>query len=176
MTASARDGSAISNSSIFISHSAHAQWKHLEDPTVGFSLDYPPDWSVDGQAIATQFAVGARCRSVRIVDFEPPADSGAAAPMEQSFVQVCAKPLDQNDSLDQYMHRIYGDSLEQAFVITDLNGTRSYQEKGKGRSRTIFTQNRIGLIQIVTAVATSPDKFSERQAQVERILESLALI
>ena len=114
---------------------APAQWKHLEDPAVGVSLYYPPDWSVDGQAVATQFAAGARCRSVRIIDFEAPPDSGAMAPMEHSFVQVCAKPLEQNDSLDQYMRRAYRESIKQIFVITDLNGIRAYRTKGQGPFR-----------------------------------------
>jgi len=51
-----------------ITQSAPVDWKHLEEPTVGFSLSYAPDWFVDGQVIATQFALHARCSSVRIID------------------------------------------------------------------------------------------------------------
>ena len=153
-----------------------SDWKHLEEPTVGFSLDYPPDWSLDGQVIATQFAVHARCRSVRIIDSEPPPDSGAAAWIKQSYVQVCVKPLEQNDSLDQYMGRAYGELLNQKFVIMDLNGTRTYQVKGQGHAKTIFAETRKGLIQIVAFVTESPKKFTERNAQVEMILRSLTLI
>jgi hypothetical protein len=176
MTVSAGDGSAIANGWIIASNAASAQWKHLEDPAVGFSFYYPPDWSVEEQTVATQFAEGARCRSVRLIDFEPPPDSGAAAPMEQSFVQVCAQALEKNDSLDQYMQRVYGESLKQIFVIADLNGTRTYQANGRGQTKTIFAQTRSGLIQVVASVATSPEKFPERQAQVERILESLTFL
>jgi len=158
------------------SHVATAQWMHLEDPAVGFSLYYPGDWSVSGQVAATQFALGARCRSVRIIDFEPPPYSGAAAHVEQAYVQVCVKPLEPNDSLDQYMRRVYGELLNQTFVITDLNGTRTYQAKAQGYAKTIFAETRNGLIQIVATVATSPEKVSERQAQVEKILGSLTLI
>ena len=176
MTAPVRVGSAVNNSPVFTSQAALAQWKHLEDTSVGFSLYSPADWSVDGQVVATQFATDAHCRSVRFIDFEPPPDSGAAAPMQQSFVQVCAKPLGRNDSLDRYMDRVYGESLQQTFVITELNGTRSYQTKDKAQTITIFAQSRTDLIQIVASVATSPETFSKRQEQVERILGSLTML
>jgi hypothetical protein len=152
-----------------------AQWKRLSDATIGFSLLYPGEWSVDGQVIATEFSSGAVCCSVRMIDFEPPPDSGAAAPVEQSYVQVCAKPLELNDSLDQYMRRVYGESLDQIFVITDLNGTRAYQAKSQGRAQTIFAENQSGLVQIVTFVTAAPEQLPERQAQVETILGSVTL-
>ncbi len=176
MTASTRHSSAVASGSYFALLAVPAPWLHLEEPMVGFSLNYPPDWSVGEQVVATEFAADARCRSVRIIDFEPPPGSGAAAPMEQSFVQVCVKPLEQNNSLDQYMRRVYGDTLHQTFLIKDLNGTRTYQFEGQGKAKTIFAETRNGLIQIVTSVATSPKKFHERQAQVEMILGSLMLI
>jgi hypothetical protein len=180
ITVSGCEGCAIASDSIVVSPAAPEDWKYLEDPVIGFSLHYPADWLIDVQVVATQFAVGAHCRSVRFVEFEPPADSGAAAPMQQSLVQVCAKPLKQDNSLDQYMHRVYGESLRQTFVIMDFggdfSGTRSYQTKAEGQSKTIFTQNRNILLQITAAVAASPEKLPERQAQVERILGSLALI
>lgn len=151
-------------------------WQRLTDPSIGFSLCYPADWSVGVQVIATQFAVGARCRSVRVIDFAPPPDSGAVAAMEQSLVQVCAKPLDADDSLDQYMRRVYGDRLQHTFAMTDLDGTPGYQSTGRGQTRTIFAQRRNSLIQIVATVAASPEKTPERQVQVEKILESFALL
>jgi hypothetical protein len=147
----------------------------LEDASVGFSLYYPPDWTVDGQVVSTQFTTNAKCRSVRFFDFEPPPDSGAAAPVQQSFVQVCAKPLDEDDSLNRYMDRVYGESLQQSFVVTDLNGTRSYQTKEQAPSITIFAQPRTDLIQIVASVATSHEKYCERRKQVEKILRSLTM-
>jgi hypothetical protein len=156
--------------------SAGGPWHRLTDPSIGFSLCYPADWSVGGQVIATQFAVGAKCRSVRMIDFAPLLDSGAAAAIEQSLVQVCAKPLEADGSLDQYMRRVYGDSLEDAFAITDLNGTPSYQSAGQGKTSTIFAQFRNSLIQIVATVAASPKRTPERQAQVKKILESFALL
>ena len=154
--------------------SAGSSWERLTDPSIGFSLCYPADWSVGDQVIATQFAAGARCRSVRVIDFAPPPDSGAAAAMEQSLVQICANPLETDDSLDQYMRRVYGDSLEDAFAITDLNGTPAYQSAEGGHTRTIFAQFRNSLIQIVATVAASPERTPERQKQVEKILESFA--
>ena len=175
-TASVHGDSEVNDSPIFTSHTAPAQWKHLEDASVGFTLYYPPDWTVDGQVVATQFTTNAKCRSVRFFDFEPPPDSGAAAPVQQSFVQVCSKPLDQDDSLDRYMDRVYGESLQQRFVLTDLNGTRSYQTKEKAQSVTIFAQPRTDLIQIVASVTTSHKKYFERQEQVEKILRSLMML
>lgn len=152
-----------------------ASWEKLEDATVGFSLFHPPDWVVEERVVSTQFADGARCRSVRFIDFEPPADSGAAAPMQQSFVQVCAKPKVQTGSLDQYMRRVYGDSFDRTFLPVQLNGTRAFQAKDTGSSRTVFAESRSDLVQIITAIATSPGKFSERQLQVQQILGSLQL-
>lgn len=158
------------------SQAPQSNWKQLEDPLLGFSLSYPADWSVEDQVISTQFTVDTKCRSVRMIDFAPPEGSGAAAPMEQSFVQVCTKIPDQADSLDQYMDRVYGESLQQLFVITDLNGTRAYRAKNQGPTHTIFARNRSGLIQIIATVAASRGKFEERQAQVEKILDSLTLL
>ena len=152
-----------------------AGWEKLEDATVGFSLFHPPDWSVEGQVVSTQFADGARCRSVRFIDFEPPADSGAAAPMQQSFVQVCAKPQVQAGSLDQYMRRVYGDSFDRAFALVQLDGLRAFQAKDTGSSWTVFAESHSDLVQIIAAIATSPGKFSERQLQVQQILGSIQL-
>ena len=75
----------------------------------------------------------------------------------------------------QYMRRMYGDSFERTFTLVQMNGTPAYQAKGTGSSRTIFAETRNDLVQIVAAIATSPGKFSERQAQVEQILGSLQL-
>lgn len=152
-----------------------SRWQRLTDPLIGFSICYPAEWSDGGQVIATQFAAGAQCRSVRVIDFAPPPDSGATAVTEQSLVQVCAKPLEPEDSLHQYMRRTYGEALQNTFAITDLDGVPGYQSTGRGQTRTIFTQYRNSLIQIVATVAASPDKAPERQAQVEQILESFAL-
>lgn len=176
MTASACEGSAVASASIIASQTVPVQWKQLDDPTIGFVLHYPGEWSVTGQVVATQFAQGASCRSVQFIDFEPPPDSGATARMEQSYVQICAKPLDLKDSLDQYMQRVYGESLNQKFVIADLNGSRTYQAKVQGHAQTIFAETRSSLVQILTFVTAVPEKFPERQAQVEMILGSLKLI
>jgi hypothetical protein len=110
-----------------------------------------------------------------VIDFAPPPDSGAAAAKEQSLVQTCAKPLDADDSLDQYMRRVYGDALQDTFAIIDLDGIPSYQSTGGGQTRMIFVQFRNSLIQIVATVAASPERTFERQAQAEKILESFTL-
>lgn len=150
-----------------------ADWIFLEDPAVGVALFYPPEWSVEGPVAATQFAATARCRSVRMVDFEPPADSGAAASVDQSYVQICVTPLSDGDSLESYMRRTYGESLARRFAKTDLNGACAYEDRGHTFSRTIFTRAGDRLIQIVTAVATVPERMADRKAQIERILGGL---
>ena len=154
---------------------ASADWLQFSDPTLGLSLSYPPDWTVDGLVVATQFSAGARCRSVRIVDFEPPPDSGAAAPLEHSYVQVCARPLAEGVSLDAYMQQTYGESLARRFAKTDLNGTRAYRSRGQGTSLVIYAQSGAGLVQIVTGVTAAPEHQASRRAQVERILGGLTL-
>src|SRR5262249_34120278 len=78
------------------------EWKRLEDRQVGYALLYPSDWSVEGQVAATEFAIGSRCRSVRVVDFEPAPGSGPAAQVRHSFVQVCAKPIEGGESLEDF--------------------------------------------------------------------------
>lgn len=154
---------------------ASTDWRQLSDPTLGLSLAYPPDWTVDGVVVATQFSAGARCRSVRIVDFEPPADSGAAAPLEHSFVQVCGRPVAAGVSLDAYMRETYGESLAQRFVQMDLNGTRAYRSRGHDATRMIFARSTAGLVQIVAGVSSAPELEAVRRAQVERILGGLTL-
>jgi hypothetical protein len=165
----------VANGSSADTRTIPAHWQQLEDATVGFSLFHPPDWAVEERVVSTQFADGARCRSVRFVDFEPPADSGAAAPMQQTFVQVCAMPKAHVGSLDHYMRRVYGESFDRTFTPVDLNGSPAYQAKGTGNSRTIFAETDNDLIQIVAAIATSSERLAQRQIQVQQILGSLQL-
>jgi hypothetical protein len=154
---------------------ASADWLQLSDPSLGLSLSYPPGWAVGGIVVATQFSEGAQCRSVRIVDFEAPADSGAAAPLEHSYVQVCGRPVAAGVSLDAYMQETYGESLAQRFVQMDLNGTRAYRSRGQGTSFVIYARSRAGLVQIVTGVTAAPEHEASRRSQVERILGGLTL-
>ena len=154
---------------------ASADWVQLSDPTLGLSLSYPPDWTADGPVVATQFSAGAQCRSVRIVDFEPPADSGAAAPLEHSFVQVCGRPVATGVSLDAYMQETYGESLARRFAQTDLNGTPAYRSRGQGTSLVIYARSGTGLVQVVAGVTAAPEHEALRRAQVERILGGLTL-
>ena len=154
---------------------ASADWLQFSDPALGLSLSYPPDWTIGGLVVATQFSAGARCRSVRVVDFEPPPDSGAAAPLEHSYVQVCARPLAEGVSLDAYMQQTYGEALARQFAQTDLNGTRAYRSRGQGTSSVIYARSGAGLVQIVTGVTAAPEHDAVRRAQVEGILGGLTL-
>lgn len=154
---------------------ASADWLQFSDPALGLSLSHPPDWTVGGLVVATQFSAGARCRSVRIVDFDPPPDSGAAAPLEHSFVQVCGRPLAAGVSLDAYMQQTYGEALARQFAQTDLNGTRAYRSRGQGTSSVIYARSGAGLVQIVTGVTAAPEHDAVRRAQVEGILGGLTL-
>lgn len=154
---------------------AASDWLQLSDPALGLSLSYPPDWTANGPVVATQFSAGARCRSVRIVDFEPPAASGAAAALEHAYVQVCGRAIPDGVSLDAYMQQTYGESLARQFAQMDLNGTRAYRSRGQGASRMIYARSATGLVQIVAGVSAAAENAAERRAQVERILGGLTL-
>ena len=114
--------------------------RRLEDRLVGYALFYPDGWTVGGLVAATEFAVGAQCQSVRIVDFEPPPDSGLGAQVLQSFVQVCAKLVWKDVPLADFMHQTYGASLFIRFREAVLNGIAVYQTKGEASTMTIFMQ------------------------------------
>lgn len=147
--------------------------KRLENSQLGFSLLYPANWEVTGAVLATGFAGDAYCESVRIVDDEPPPGSGSAL-IQQSFVQICGKPLTDDAPLDLYLRNTYGNSAAARFQMTELAGMRSYQETNANGDATIFIQTRAYRIQIVASAATAPDLQAERRSQIQRILESIA--
>ncbi len=153
-----------------------AEWERLEDRRVGYALRYPAGWSVGGRVAATEFAVGARCRSVRVVDFEPPADAGPGAQVRQSFVQVCAKPLRDGAPLEDFMRRTYGALLASRFEKAELNGMLVYRSTRKAPARLIFTQTADYRIQLYSSVTAAPEDYARRLAQVEEILASFSRI
>lgn len=147
----------------------------LTSDDVGYSLRYPPDWQVTRQVVATEFALGAECRSVEIVDFEPPPDAGPGAIVLRSFVQVCAMPVAPGSALEDFMRMTYGEALTDLFLTTDVGGLPAYQARGGGEQGTIFVQTERHRMEIVSAVAADPDIRAQRLAQVRRILRSLSL-
>ena len=155
---------------------AAAQWKRLDDAEAGYTLYYPSDWLVEGQVVASEFASGAHCRSVRIVDFAPPPDSGAAAPIQHSFVQVCARPASSLGSLEAFMNLTYGDRLDVLFEKTQVNRLVVYDTGQRQGMRMLFAELAGHVVQIIASVETEPARRPERRAQVEKILASFSAI
>jgi hypothetical protein len=148
----------------------------LRNVRVGYSLSYPRGWHITGQVIATEFAAAARCESVRVVDFAPPASSGPSAEIRHSFVQVCSKRVTDGSSLDEFMRETYGARLSELFGRTTLGATRAYGTKHRGETTTLFLQTPGFRLQIVAAVVAAPSKRALRHSQVARILESFSLM
>jgi hypothetical protein len=142
----------------------------LRDADVGYSLTYPDGWYVRGQLVATEFATGARCRSVEVVDYQPPPDSGPAGSLLHSLVQVCARRLGDRSSLEEFMRQTYGNAFDDQFHaarVGDLPGYRSLEQD----TSTAFLQTADHRLQIVTAVVAAPDKRRQRRAEVQEILD-----
>lgn len=152
------------------------EWKRLEDRRVGYTLLYPRDWSVEGQIAATEFAIGSRCQSVRVVDFEPPPGSGAGAQVRHSFLQVCAKPLKGGESLQDFMRQTYGALLARTFEMADINGLSVYQTREEKPTKMIFTEIKDHRIQIYFSIVADRELYPTRKAQVENILASFSEI
>jgi hypothetical protein len=141
----------------------------LRNDTVGYTLSYPRGWKVAGKVVATQFAIGARCQSVRVVD------SRGLAQVRQSFVQLCWKRVTDGSSLAEFMRRTYGRRLGTLFERTTLAGGPAYRTRGPRTNRTFFVQSATHRIQLVAAVVAAPARRATRLAQVNRILRSLTL-
>jgi len=146
----------------------------LRNTSVGFRLTYPRGWKVVRQVVATEFAVGATCQSVQMIDFEPASDSGPGAKVLQSFVQICWKRLSGGESLARFVERTYGAEAARLFERTELGGVPAYRTKGDGPNVTIFLQTDAHRIQIVASVVAEPTKRVLRRAQVQRILASFS--
>lgn len=155
---------------------AESPWNRLNDTEAGYTLVYPADWSLEGQVVASDFALGARCRSVRVVDFAPPPGSGAAAPMLHSFVQVCAKPTSSVGALEAFMKLTYGDRLDVSFKKTQINRLAVYETRQQEPIRMLFVEIAEHIVQIIAVVEAEPARRPERRTQVETILESFAAL
>jgi hypothetical protein len=147
----------------------------LRNASVGFRLTYPRSWKVVRQVVATEFAVGAACQSVHVIDLQPPPNSGPGAKVLQSLVQVCWKRLSGRESLAEFVERTYGGRASGLLERTELGGVPAYRTKGNGLNATIFLQTDAHRIQIVAAVVAEPQKRIARQAQVQRILASFSV-
>jgi hypothetical protein len=143
----------------------------LKNEHVGYSLSYPRGWKVAAQVVATQFATGAKCQSVRVVDL--PAKTNPTA-VRQSFVQICWR-RDGGRSLAAFMRATYGRKLANLFARTRLGGVPAYRTRDGKRSRTFFLQANGYRLQLVATVSTTPTRRAKRLAQVNRILASLAV-
>ena len=148
----------------------------LKNTSVGFRLTYPRGWKIVRQVVATEFAVGAACQSVQVIDSQPPPNSGPGAKVLQSFVQLCAKRLSGGESLAEFIDKTYGGTASGLLGRTELGGVPAYRTKGNGLNATIFLQTDAHRIQIVASVVAEPKKRAARQAQVQRILASFSVI
>jgi len=142
----------------------------LANTSIGFRLAFPDDWQLHGQVVATEFAEGAGCQSVETIDHQP--SEGSTALILHSFVQICARPLEDTLTLDQFMLQTYGNLPGERFEPVELSGQPAYRSRKEGADATIFVQTENYRIQIVSAVAADPEVFSIRTAQVQAILES----
>ena len=145
------------------------RWRTLTNDRVGFSLSYPRAWHRTGKVVATQYAVGAPCQTVRVVDYTSPSF------VRQSFVQLCWKRIADGSSLAAFMRRTYGARLSRFFLRTRLGGEPAYQSRGQKANRTFFVQTAEYRLQIVAGVVASPARRPVRLAQVNRILRSFSV-
>lgn len=159
-----------------LSPQAATPWNRLDDAESGYTLVYPADWSLEGQVVASDFASSARCRTVRVIDFAPPPDSGAAAPLQQSFVQICSKPVSSVGALEVFMKLTYGDQLDISFKKGQINGLAVYETRQQEPIRMLFAELAEHVVQIIAVIEAEPARRPERRAQVEKILESFAAL
>ncbi|HET7720117.1 MAG TPA: hypothetical protein VFK43_09140 [Acidimicrobiales bacterium] len=136
-----------------------------------FTVEYPTGWGPGGQLQATAFANGATCGSAVIVDRAPPDGSGPGARVEQSYVQVCWRPLD-GQTLSAFMAATYGSVG--GFQTTTLAGRPAYVSRA-GTSSTSFVDTSTRRYQVVTSVTATAALEATRLAEVDRILRSLTL-
>jgi hypothetical protein len=149
---------------------AQAQgWRTLTNDVVGYSLSYPRAWKLAGRVVATQFASGSRCQSVRIVDRATPSE------VRQSLLQSCWKPVADGSSLDTFMRRTYRSRLSRFFIETRLGGVPAYRSRTAKNNRTFFLQTRDYRVQLIAAVVAAPARRVLRQSQVNRILASFSV-
>lgn len=144
-------------------------WRTLRNDLVGYSLSYPRAWRVIGRVVATQFASGASCQSVRIVD------GGGLSEVRQSFVQSCWKRVKDGASLAAFMRQTYGSRLSTFFAATTLGGVPAFRSRTAKGNRTFFFQTESYRVQIIAVVVAAPARRAARLRQVNRILASFSV-
>lgn len=145
-------------------------FKRLANAAVGYRLTFPDDWQLRGQVVATEFAEGAECQVVEIIDYQPP--EGSTALILHSLVQICTRPLEDTLTLEQFMLQTYGDLLGEQFELVEFSGQPAYRSRKEAPDTTTIVQTQNYRIQIVSAVAAEPQVFPIRAAQVQSVLES----
>jgi hypothetical protein len=143
---------------------------------VGYSLSYPDGWVVRGQVVATEFASGAECDSVVVVDFEPPGSAGPGGNTIRSFVQACARALVDDRTLEDFMRRTYGQDFPSKFRSTTRGSLPAFEDATAESDRTIFLQTTDHRLQIRTSVVAAPNMLSTRLSQVRWILDSFSVV
>ena len=146
----------------------------LRNTSVGFTLTYPRGWRVVRKVIATEFAVGATCQSVQMIDFASASDSGPGAKVLQSFVQICWRRMSGGETLPRFVERTYGTHAGRLLERTTFGGVPAYRTKDDEPNGTIFLQTDAHRIQIVASVIAEQAKRAMRREQVQRILASFA--
>jgi hypothetical protein len=145
----------------------------LKNDVAGFSLSYPRGWRLAGRVVSTEFASGAGCQSVRVVDLAAPVNAGPGAEVHQSLVQLCWRRVS-GDALEDFMRKTYGDRLSSLFEKTTLAGVSAFRTVSQ-YSKTFFVDSGSARLQIVASVVADPGKRALRLAQVGRIVASLSL-
>lgn len=121
--------------------------------------------------IATEFGAGAECAAAKIVDYEPPADSGGAeaGSLLQSVVQICARPAD-GLSLDEFMAATYGGTV--GFEQTEIGGLKAYAQ-GNDFELIAFTQTEMYRFEVLTNVTAERTVDALRVTEVKGILATV---
>jgi predicted lipoprotein with Yx(FWY)xxD motif len=154
-----------------------AAYTRLADVDAGYTLIRPRSWRAEGRVLSTSFGAGAACRSVRVVDREPPAGSGGGAGgVLQTLVQLCARPLERPaTSLEEFLRRTYPPAVRDRFAPTRLAGLMAFRS-GDAADGLVLLQTRSHRIEVATAVVADDANRERRLAQVRRILRSLAVL
>ena len=105
-----------------------AHGPHSQEHLGRLQAHVPPRLEGRAPVVATEFAVGATCQSVQIIDFASASDSGPGAKVLQSFVQICWRRLSGAETLPRFVERTYG-----AHAGRLLNGPHSGECPRTGR-------------------------------------------
>ena len=148
--------------------------KRLADTTVGWSLRYPSAWSARGRVAASAFAVGARCRSVVVVDDPSAGTTGPVGTELRTFVQVCARPRTDRLALERFLRETYGSAFAAQFEETRLGGRPAFRTR-RSTPVLVFVQTDRFRIQLASSVSTGSRLRTRRRSEVAAVLRSFEL-